>query len=53
MHVQMSVGPDICHRGCANTLLQTVQSHREYSADYGTVHYELRTLEIIRNKSRA
>ena len=31
--------PDICLRGCAYTLLQTVQSHEVYSDAYGTVHY--------------
>ena len=34
------VETDICHRGCAYTVLQTVQRHGVYSADYGTVHYK-------------
>ena len=37
--VRIPVGPDICHRGCAYTVLQTVQRHGVYSAAYGTVHY--------------
>ena len=32
--------PDICHRGCAYTVLQTVQRLGVYSAAYGAVHYE-------------
>ena len=32
--------PDICHRGCAYTVLQIVQRRGVYSAAYGTVHYE-------------
>ena len=30
----------MCHRGCAYTVLQTVQRHGVYSAAYGTVHYK-------------
>ena len=33
-------GPDICHRGCAYTVLQTVQRYGVYSAAYGIVHYK-------------
>ena len=42
------VGPDICHRGWAYTVFQTVQRHVVYSAVYGTVHYEepLKSFEI-------
>ena len=42
------VGTDICHRGCAYTVLQTVQRHGVYRAAYGTVHYEepLKSFEI-------
>ena len=36
--VRILVGPDIYHRGCAYTVLQTVQRHGVYSAVYGTVH---------------
>ena len=36
--VRIPVGPDICHRGCANTVLQTVQRHGVYGVAYGTVH---------------
>ena len=28
-----------CHRCCAYTVLQTVQTHRVYNAVYGTAHY--------------
>ena len=35
---RIPVGPDIYHRGCAYTVLQTVQMHGVYSAVYGTVH---------------
>ena len=38
--VQIPIGTDICHRGCAYTVLQTVQRHEVYSAAYGTVHYK-------------
>ena len=46
--VRIPVGPDICHRGCAYTVLQTVQRPGVYSAAYGTVHYKepLKSLEI-------
>ena len=46
--VRIPVGPDICHRGCAYTVLQTVQSHGVYSAAYGTMHYKepLKSFEI-------
>ena len=46
--VWIPVGPDICHRGCAYTVLQTVQRHVMYSAAYGTVHYKepLKSFEI-------
>ena len=37
---RIPVEPDICHRGCAYTVLQTVQIHGVYSAAYGTVCYE-------------
>ena len=35
--VRIPVGPDICHPGCANTVLKTVQRHGVYSAVDGTV----------------
>ena len=38
--VRIPDGTDICHRGCAYTVLQTVQRHRVYNAAYGTVHYK-------------
>ena len=38
--VQIPVGPNICHCGCAYTVLQTVQRFGVYSAVYGTVHYK-------------
>ena len=38
--VQIPVGTDICHRGCAFTVLQTVQRPAVYSAADGTVHYK-------------
>ena len=38
--VQIPVGPDICHRGCAYAVLQTAQRYGVYSAVYGTVHYK-------------
>ena len=46
--VRIPVGTDICHRGCAYTVLQTVQRHGVYSAAYGTVHYKepLKSFEI-------
>ena len=47
--VRTPAGPDICHRGCAYTVLQTVQRHGVYSAAYGTVHYKepLKSYEFI------
>ena len=46
--VQIPVGPDICHRGCAYTVLQTVQMPGVDSSAYGTVHYKepLNSFEI-------
>ena len=46
--VRIPVGTDICHRGCAYTVLQTVQRHGVYSAANGTVHYKepLKSFEI-------
>ena len=46
--VRISVGTDICQRGCAYTVLQTVQMHGQYGAAYGTVHYKepLKSFEI-------
>ena len=46
--VRIPVGPDICHRGCAYTVFQTVQRHGVHSAAYGTVHYKepLKSFEI-------
>ena len=46
--IQIPVGPDICHRGCAYSVLQTVQRPGVYSAAYGTVHYKerLKSFEI-------
>ena len=38
--VRIPVGPDICHRGCAYSVLQTVQRPGVCSAAYGTVHYK-------------
>ena len=45
--VRISVGQDICHRGCAYTVFKTVQRHGVYSDAYGTVHYQelLKSLE--------
>ena len=37
---RIPVGPDIYHRGCAYTVLQTVQRHGVYSDVYGFVHYK-------------
>ena len=47
--VQIPVGTDICHRGCAYTVFQTVQRHGVYSAAYDTVHYKepLKSFEIV------
>ena len=39
-HVRIPVGTDICHHGCAYTVLQTVQRHGVYGAAYGTVQYK-------------
>ena len=39
--VRIPVGPIIYHRGCAYTVLQTVQRHGVYSAVNGTVHYKV------------
>ena len=46
--VRIPVGPDIFHRGCAYTVLQTVQRPGVYSGVYGTVHYKepLKSFEI-------
>ena len=46
--VRVPVGADICHRGCAYTMLQNVQRYGVYSAAYGTVHYKepLKSFEI-------
>ena len=38
--VLIPVGLDICHRGCAYSVLQTVQRHGVYSDVYGTVNYK-------------
>ena len=38
--LRILVGPDICHRGCAYTVLQTVLRPGVYSAVYGAVHYK-------------
>ena len=47
-HVRIPVGADICHRGFAYTVIQTVQMHGVYSTAYGTVHYKepLKSFEI-------
>ena len=37
--VRIPVGTDISHRGCAYTMLQTVQRHGEYTAAHGIVRY--------------
>ena len=46
--VRIPIGADICHRGCAYAVLQTVQRHGVYSAAYGTGHYKepLKSFEI-------
>ena len=46
--VRIPVGPDICYRGYAYTVIQTVQRPGRYSAAYGTVHYKepLKSFEI-------
>ena len=38
--VRIPVWKDICRRGCAYTVLQTVKRSGVYSAAYGTVHYK-------------
>ena len=55
VHIDIPVGPDICHRGCAYTVLQTVQRPGVYSAAYGTVHYKepLKSFETRLHKSRS
>ena len=47
--ILIPVRTDICHRGCAYTVLQTVKRHGVYSAAYGTVHYKepVKSFEII------
>ena len=47
--VRIPVWKDICRRGCAYTVLQTVKRPGVYSAAYGTVHYKepLKSFEII------
>ena len=35
---------DICHRGCAYTVFQTVRRHGVVSAVYSTVHFEKKPL---------
>ena len=46
--VRVPVGPDICHRGCAYTVLQTIQKPGGYSAAYGSANYkqQLKSFEI-------
>ena len=46
--VRIPDGPDICHRSCAYTVLQTFQMPGVYSAAYITVHYKepLESFEI-------
>ena len=34
VHVRIPVGPDIYHRGCAYTMLQTVERHGVYLYPY-------------------
>ena len=38
--VRILVGSNVCHRGCAYTVLQTVQRHGVRSDVYDTVHYK-------------
>ena len=38
--VRIPVVPDICHRGCSYTVLQTVERYGVYSVAYGTVYYK-------------
>ena len=40
--VRVPVWKDICRRGCAYTVLQTVKRPGVYSAACGTVHYKER-----------
>ena len=50
MHqVRIPVGPDICHRGCAYTVLQTLKRLSVYSAVYGDVHHN----EPLKSQLRA
>ena len=49
---RIPVWKDICRRGCAYTVLETVKKPGVYSAACGTVHYK-EPLKVIRNKSRA
>ena len=46
--VRILVGPNICHRGCAYTVLHTVQRPGMHSAAYGAEHYKepLKSFEI-------
>ena len=37
---RIPAGSNICHRGCAYTVLETVQRPGVYNAVYGTVHYK-------------
>ena len=39
MGLEKSYCSDVCHRGCAFTVLQTVQRPRVCSDVYDTVHY--------------
>ena len=36
---RIPVGPDICHRGCAYTILKILKMHGVYIAVSDTVHY--------------
>ena len=38
--VRIPAGSDICHRGCAYVVLQTVQTSGVCSVVYGHVHYK-------------
>ena len=49
--VRMPAGSDVCHRGCAYRVFNTVQRPGECSAGYGTVHYK-KPLKLL-DKSRA
>ena len=46
--VRIPIRPDICHCGCAYTVLQTAQMPGVYSAAYSTVHNKkrLKSFEI-------